>query len=39
MYPSSSIVRMTLSRRMRWPGHIEYMGEIRSAYKIPVEIP
>jgi hypothetical protein len=27
-------MRMIKSRRMRWAGHVAFMGEIRNAYKI-----
>jgi hypothetical protein len=33
-YCSPSIIRMIKSRRMRWAGHIDRMGEKRSAYRI-----
>jgi hypothetical protein len=29
----TNIIRMIRSRRMRWVGHVECMGEIREAYK------
>jgi hypothetical protein len=32
----SSPIRITKSRRMRWAGHVERMGEKRNAYKILV---
>jgi hypothetical protein len=35
-YPThlSSNVRMIKSRRVRWAGHVECMGEMRNAYTI-----
>jgi len=32
LYPSPIIVRVIKSRRMRWAGHIEHMGERRGVY-------
>jgi hypothetical protein len=32
-------MKMTKSRRMRWPGHIGLMGEKRDAYRISVGKP
>jgi hypothetical protein len=34
LYSSPSIIRMTKSRRMRWAGHAERMGEKSNAYRI-----
>jgi hypothetical protein len=31
VYASPSIVWVTISRRMRWAGHVACMGEMRSA--------
>jgi hypothetical protein len=36
LYSSSRIIRMIKSRRMRWEGHVERMGEMRNAYRISV---
>jgi hypothetical protein len=30
-------IRMNKSRRMRWAGHVEHMGEMRNAYKFWME--
>jgi hypothetical protein len=37
LYSSPRIIRMIKSRRMRWAGHVAWMG--RSAYRILVEKP
>jgi hypothetical protein len=37
--PSTSIIRMIKSRRMRWTGHVASMGEKRNAYRILVGKP
>jgi hypothetical protein len=34
LYPSPSTIRMIKSRRMRWAGHVAWMG--RNAYRILV---
>ena len=34
LYSSPSIVRVIKSRRMRWVGHLAYMGEERRVYRI-----
>jgi hypothetical protein len=34
LYVSPNFVSVIKSRRLRWAGHIELMGEIRHAYKI-----
>jgi hypothetical protein len=39
LYVSQNIIRVTKSRRMRWVGHVEYMGEMRNPYKILVRKP
>jgi hypothetical protein len=39
LYSSPSIIRMIKSRRTRWVGHVERMGERRNAYRILVEMP
>jgi hypothetical protein len=36
LYCSPSIIRIIKSRRMRWVGHVERMGEKRIAYRILV---
>jgi hypothetical protein len=36
LYSSSSIIRIIKSRRMRWVGHVERMGEKRNAYRLLV---
>jgi hypothetical protein len=30
----SQDIRAIRSRRMRWAGHVAYMGQMRSAYKV-----
>ena len=39
LYSSPNIVRVINSRRMRWAGHIERMGEKRSVYRVLVGKP
>jgi hypothetical protein len=39
LYSSPSIVRMIMSRRMRWAGHVARMVEKRNVYRILVGIP
>jgi hypothetical protein len=39
LYSSPSIIRMIKSRRMRWAGHVERMGEKRNAYSLLVGKP
>jgi hypothetical protein len=39
LYSSTSIIRMIKSRRMKWAGHVERMGEMRNTYKILVGKP
>ena len=34
LYCSPNIVRVIKSRRMRWAGHVERMGEERGVYKV-----
>jgi hypothetical protein len=36
LYSFPSIIRIIKSRRMRWAGHVERMGEKRNEYKILV---
>jgi hypothetical protein len=39
LYSSPSIIRITKSRRMRWPGHVARMGDKRKAYRLLVGKP
>jgi hypothetical protein len=39
LYSSPDIIRVIKSRRMRWAGHVAYMGEGRGAYRILVGRP
>jgi hypothetical protein len=39
LYSSPSIIRVIMSRRMRWTGHVARMGEKRNAYRILVGKP
>jgi hypothetical protein len=36
LYASPNIIRLIISRRMRWAKHVAQMGEMRSGYKILV---
>jgi hypothetical protein len=36
LYSSPSIIKVMKSRRMRWAGHVERLGENRNAYRILV---
>jgi hypothetical protein len=36
LYSSPNIIRVIKSRRMRWAGHVERMGEKTGAYRILV---
>ena len=36
LYSSPNIVRVIKSKRMRWTGHVERMGEERRAYRVLV---
>jgi hypothetical protein len=36
MYPSPNTVQMIKSRRMKWVGHVTYMGERRGIYRVLV---
>jgi hypothetical protein len=36
LYSSPSIIRIMKSRKMRWAGHVERMGEKSNAYKLLV---
>jgi hypothetical protein len=39
LYSSPSIIKMIMSKRMRWAGHVARMGERRNAYRILVGKP
>jgi hypothetical protein len=39
LFPTTNIVRVIKSRRMRWAGHVARMGEMRGVYRILVEKP
>jgi len=39
LYYSPRIVRVIKSRRMRWAGHVDCMGERKSAYRVLVGNP
>jgi hypothetical protein len=39
LYSSTDIIRQVKSRRMRWAGHVERMGEERKVYKVLVGKP
>jgi hypothetical protein len=39
LYSSPNILRMIKSRRMRWAGHVERMGEKRIVYRVLVGKP
>jgi len=39
LYSSPNIVRVIKSRRMRWAGHVAYMGEERGVYRVLVGTP
>jgi hypothetical protein len=39
LYSSPSIIRIIKSRKMRWAGHVERMGEKRNAYRLLVGKP
>jgi hypothetical protein len=36
IYSTGNIVGVTKSRRMRWPGHMVCMEEMRNAYRISI---
>jgi hypothetical protein len=38
-YPSPNIVRVIISRRMGWAGHVALMGERRGVYRVLVGRP
>jgi hypothetical protein len=39
LYSSPNIIRMIMSKRMRWAGHVARMGETRNACRILVGKP
>jgi hypothetical protein len=39
LYSSSNIVRVIKSRRMRWAGHVERMGDGKGVYRVLVGRP
>ena len=39
LYSSPDILRAIKSRRMKWSGHVVYMGERRAAYRVLVGKP
>ena len=39
LYPSSNIVRVIKSRRMRWARHVARVGERRGVYRVLVGKP
>jgi len=39
VYCSPNIIRVIKSRRIRWAGHVELMGERRSVYRVLVGKP
>jgi len=39
LYSSPNIVRVTQSKRIRWPGHVARTGEKRGVYRVLVGIP
>jgi hypothetical protein len=39
LYSSPSVIRIIMSRRMRWTGHVARMGEKRNAYRLLVGTP
>jgi len=36
LYATPNIIRVMKSKRMRWPGHVARMAEMRNVYKIVV---
>jgi hypothetical protein len=36
LYTPPDVIRVIISMRLRWMGHVERMGEMRNAYKILV---
>jgi hypothetical protein len=39
LYSSPDIIRQVKSRRMRWAGHVEHMGQQRKVYKVSMGKP
>jgi hypothetical protein len=39
LYSSPDIIRQTISRQMKWAGHVAHMGEERKVYKVLVGKP
>jgi hypothetical protein len=39
LYSSPNIIIMIKSKRMRWAGHLAWMGEMKNAYRILVGKP
>jgi hypothetical protein len=39
LYNSPNVIRVIISRKMRWMGHVAPMGETRNTYRILVEKP
>jgi hypothetical protein len=39
LYSSPSVIRIIKSRRMRWAGHVAWMGEKRNVYRLLVGKP
>jgi hypothetical protein len=39
LYSSPSIIRIIMSRRMRWAGHVARMGEKKNVYRLLVGKP
>jgi hypothetical protein len=39
LYSSPNVIRITMSREMRWSGHVARMGEKRNAYRLLVGKP
>jgi hypothetical protein len=39
LYSSPSIIRIIMSRRLRWAGHVARMGEKRNASRLLLEKP
>jgi hypothetical protein len=37
LYPSQNVIRMIMSRRMRWAGPVASMGGVRNGHKVRVE--
>jgi hypothetical protein len=39
LFSSPSIIRIIKSRRIRWAGHVEQMGERRNSYRLLARMP